>query len=187
MPRYFLALKPPIEAVRYLLDRAAIDVAATPGAWRLASEEQIHLTLHFIGAVEPRRMDGVVESVERSAAGLHAFDLRVDRRGTLPEDGPPRVLAAFTDTPSDMMEIQRRAFHRLASREQRARGNRFRPHITLARTSAPDAQGPSESPTEPVLFNVSEVHLIRSDLRASGPLHTPIHAVGLSLPRSRRV
>lgn len=186
MPRYFLALKPPIEAVRHLLDRATIDVEAAPGLWRLAAEGQVHLTLHFIGSVEPRRMDRVIESIERSAAGLHAFDLRVDRRGTLPDEGPPRVLAAFTDAPPDMMEIQRRAFHRLASREQRARGNRFRSHITLARTSDPDAQSPSESAIEPVLFEVSEIHLIRSDLRASGPLHTPVHSVGLALPRSRR-
>ncbi len=186
MFRLFLSIAPPIEATRSLLACAGPAIAAHPDTWRITAEHQVHLTLHFLGTVDPRRLDHVTESVDRSAAGLRSFTLTADRLACLPERGPPRVLAAVTDTPPDMLEIQRRAFHRLASREQRTRGNRFTPHITLARTSTVDATRLPDAAIDPVRFDISEIHLVRSDLRPTGPVHTAIHTVGLAPARAPR-
>lgn len=179
VPRLFIAISIAHDAAETLLSRIPSTHRHAQSHWRLASASQLHLTLHFLGETDLRRLDDITESVEGSAAGLRAFRLTSDRLACLPEIGDPRVLTALTDAPPDMLEIQRRAFHRLATREQRKRGNRFKPHLTLARSSHPDAPRLPETPIEPVATEVSEIHLFRSDLRPDGSLYTLLHTVPL--------
>ncbi len=179
VPRLFIAISIAHDVAETLLSRIPLAFIGTSTKWRLASASQLHLSLHFLGETDPRRLDDIIESVERSAAGLRAFRLTSDRLACLPELGDPRVLTALTDAPPDMLEIQRRAFHRLATREQRKRGNRFKPHLTLARSSHPDAPRLPETPIEPVAIDVSEIHLFRSDLRPDGSHYTLLHTVPL--------
>lgn len=179
VPRLFIAISIPHPIAQTLLDRIPLSHQHAPLHWRLVSASNLHLTLHFLGETDLRRLDDITESVERSAAGLRAFRLTADRLACLPELGEPRVLTALTDAPPDMLEIQRRAFHRLATREQRKRGNRFKPHLTLARSSDPDAPRLPETPIEPVAISVSEIQLFRSDLRPDGSHYTLLHTVPL--------
>ena len=101
---------------------------------RLVPVEQVHLTLHFIGDTDVREMARVRESVERSASGLGPFTLTATGLIQLPERGRPRLIAAETDAPAALLELQRRLAHRLARAARRNAGDRFRPHLTLCRS-----------------------------------------------------
>lgn len=129
--RLFVAIDPPDDVRAALLRelRRTCDVSNA----RLTPPDQIHMTLQFIGETDERRLESVMESVERSASGLRRFQLTVQGLIQLPERGRPRLIAAETNAPADLLELHRRLAHRLARTARKDAANRFRPHLTLCR------------------------------------------------------
>lgn len=170
--RLFVAVYPPASAVAQLLEVCS---GLELPRHRLTPQEQVHLTLHFIGETPAAELPEVEESVRRSVAGLDAFEMRVTRLITLPERGPARLIAAEADEHPTLSEIHRRLVHRLA---MRPRGReRFLPHFTLLRFAAGAGfQGEARvaREIEPLVFQVGEVVLVRSVLKASGVEHAAV-------------
>ena len=125
MHRLFVAIRPP-EAIRDLL----IDAMDDSADFRWQSDEQLHLTLRFIGEVDRPLAQDVADALAHIRAP--AFDLRVSGAGRFeqrsggalwagiePKD-PVAALAAKVERVCQQvgLEPERRAFH---------------PHITLAR------------------------------------------------------
>lgn len=135
MHRLFVAIRPPEE-----IRDALIDVMEDSPELRWVGEEQLHLTLRFIGEVERPLADDMAAALSRFRS--EGFTLRIsgvgmfERRhggalwaGVLPRE-PVAALAAKVERACVQagLEPERRAFH---------------PHITLARwnrRSAPAAQ-----------------------------------------------
>jgi RNA 2',3'-cyclic 3'-phosphodiesterase len=163
MHRLFVAIRPP-EAIRDLL----IDAMDDSPELRWVPEEQLHLTLRFIGEVERPLADDIAHELEKVRA--ERFQIRIlhvgrfDQRnggalwaGVEPK-APVAELAARVDRACTRagLEPERRAFH---------------PHITLARWSgrsvrAADAfveraRGLSSEPFAVRSFILFESHLSR--------------------------
>lgn len=127
MHRLFVAIRPP-EAVRDLL----IDAMDDTPKMRWVGDEQLHMTLRFIGEVEAPLADDIALALGRIR--FDHFDLSVDGVGMFEQRGggalwaavrpkePVAALAAKVDRAcvNAGLEPERRAFH---------------PHITLARWS----------------------------------------------------
>lgn len=179
--RLFVAIHPPAQTGAALLDALASlplpEHRATPAG-------QVHLTLQFVGDTAEVEVERVAESVSRSVAGISPFSLRAERFITLPRTPPgrrareaPRLLAALTDAPPELLEIQRRLAHRLARSVRERPGEGFVPHMTLCRFrdgSVADAvdrptEGPGAAP-----FGVGEVRLMRSVLSPAGASHAEV-------------
>jgi 2'-5' RNA ligase len=173
--RLFVAVYPPADRAAGLM--ASLGDLTLP-AHRVTPTGQLHMTLQFIGDRHEREMTDVIESVERSVAGVRAFELVPRRVGALPEHGAARLMALFTDAPAGLLEGQRRLAHRLADPARRSKG-RFTPHLTLCRfvEEARPAPAGREVSMEP--FPVREVRLMRSVLRPGGAEHAVVHAVAL--------
>jgi 2'-5' RNA ligase len=109
-----------------------------PGA-RLAPPGGWHLTLAFLGQVQPEMADEVVRVGEAAVAGVGPARLRLEGAGTFPESGrKARVL--WTGIGGDTETLVRLAA--ALSSACRAAGLRsedraLAPHLTLARFSAP--------------------------------------------------
>ncbi|MEO7655549.1 MAG: RNA 2',3'-cyclic phosphodiesterase [Sphingomicrobium sp.] len=129
MHRLFVALHPP-EFVRDLL----IDAMDDGAHFRWQSDDQLHLTLRFIGEVERPLADDLAQALtsirapafELRLSGLGSFDRRsggVLWAGVEPAE-PVRALAARIERICQAAGLapERRAFH---------------PHITLARWRGP--------------------------------------------------
>jgi 2'-5' RNA ligase len=129
MHRLFVAIRPP-EPIRDLL----IDVMDDGADFRWQSDEQLHLTLRFVGEVERPFADDLAHALEGVRApgfeirlsGLGSFDRRsggVLWAGVEPAE-PVRALAARIERVCQAAGLapERRAFH---------------PHITLARWKGP--------------------------------------------------
>ena len=135
--RLFVALWPD-EALRGQLLRVQADWRWPQGAARVPAEK-LHLTLHFIGAVERGRiaelaqaLTGVrVEPVELllDAAELWTGGVAVLRAGTVPA-GLERMHRAVRETAERMLGVPGEA-------------RRFKPHVTLAR-KASGAMAPAQ-------------------------------------------
>lgn len=174
MARLFVALYPPRELARGLLDTLA---GCSLPPHRVTPLEQVHMTLLFIGEVPERELGATADSVERAAAGVEAFDLTVEGLFPLPERGPARLIAAGTDTPGALLELRRRLVPRLVA--PRSKQTPFRPHLTLCRFRAPTRYElpPLELALEP--FRVDSISLQRSILLPEGAEHRQVLRVPL--------
>ncbi len=175
MLRLFVAVYPPLEVARALL--AALARVELP-AHRLVPVEQIHLTVHFIGTTAPRELAETAESVHRAAAGLGAFELRPLRLLGLPQR-MARLVAAETDRPPALMEMQRRLAGRLARNARGKPGDRFSPHLTLCRFKRPARAAIPDAELDVAAFPVDRVDLMKSTLDSSGARHAVVESVAL--------
>ncbi len=175
--RLFVAIYPPPELSGELL--GALQSHALP-EHRTVPAEQVHMTLHFIGDVPAKQLDATIESVQRATAGISAFDLTVQRLITLGQRGRARLVAAETDRPPGLLEIQRRLVTRLACSPRRDPSDRFRPHLTLCRFKTATKRIALDSPLETEPFRVQQVVLMKSTLRSDGAQHHEIISCALS-------
>ena len=137
--RLFVALVPPDEAVEHL--DAFLEVRRVAAPYRWATAEQLHVTLAFYGDVEERRLEDLAERLGRAAARRTAFGTAIAGGGAFPHVGRARVLWAGLD----LDDTGRTELDRLATgcRAAASRagiavdGQRFRPHVTLARLGHP--------------------------------------------------
>jgi 2'-5' RNA ligase len=174
--RLFVAIYPPPEVASGLLDALA-RVPGVPGT--PIPVGGIHLTLLFIGECDPRQLDAVTESVERSAAGIPRGKLTISAITGWPPGKTPRMAAAIAAASPEILEVQRRLAKRLARHPRAREEERFSPHITLQRyphaTQAPRV----ELSLEPVVAEVSEIRLMRSTLAPGGSRHDQLASFSL--------
>lgn len=185
--RLFVAAYPPPEHVRMWTEHLrTLDLPA----YRMTADEQVHLTMQFIGDTPTSEMDDVIESVARSASGIGRFALKPEELLALPERGPARLVALKTDAPAPMLELQRRLAHRLAKPARSKPGDRFLPHFTLCRFRSPASSGVApqlrasltaqrETVAQWPTFEIERVILMRSILRCEGAEHVQVHSATL--------
>lgn len=162
--RLFFALWPPPEVQGALARRAreALDGRRA----RLVPQENVHLTLAFLGEVDAGVREGA-ESVARTVRS-RAFNLTLDRLGYWARRGllwagpahPPAEVA-------DLADGLGRGLSEVCGLERERRT--FRPHLTLAR-KAPKL--PSRTVIEPVEWPVERFVLVASELDHGGPAYS---------------
>lgn len=126
MIRLFAALGLP-EAVR---ERLALVRAPLPGA-RWLPPENMHVTLRFIGEVEPPAATEIDAALSRVAAP--AFDLRLTELGTFGSRGRVRALWAGIEKSEALLCLQAKIEAACAHAGLEPEGRNFHPHVTLAR------------------------------------------------------
>jgi 2'-5' RNA ligase len=135
----FVAVVPPPEVVEHL--DAFLDVRREAATYRWAPTDQFHVTLAFLAEVPDRTLDDLVERLGRAAARRHAFAATVSGGGAFPNAGRARVLWAGLDVDDDgSTEISRMATGARAAANRAGvpvDGQRFRPHLTVARLGHP--------------------------------------------------
>ena len=129
--RLFLAIDLSDGARRHLVDvRERLETALPKVAY--TKPANLHLTLKFLGEVEPKRVGAIVESLgmlrtqrlELHTSGIDCFPARGPIRViTAPMEGTAKPLRALVEA------IEQRCRFLGFEREQRA----YKPHVTLAR------------------------------------------------------
>jgi RNA 2',3'-cyclic 3'-phosphodiesterase len=151
MGRVFFALVPGAHAAALLAEVGA-ELAARAGG-KPVPAAKIHLTLAFLGSLEPDRLDAA-SAIEVAAPAMR---LAMDCVGSF---RAARVAwAGMSQTPAALSDLQSRL-----SRELRARGfaledRPFAPHVTLARRIE---RAIPRSPIEPIEWEAGEVALMLS-------------------------
>jgi RNA 2',3'-cyclic 3'-phosphodiesterase len=165
-------------------------IAATPqdrlpDGLRWARPEQLHLTLQFLGDIDPDVLPEAGAWLAQACRLHQPFTLSLAGLGFFPNPRRPRVLwVGLGDAVNQLLRLQSDVSEAVAPfgnhREKRA----FHPHLTLARVrhgsrvdpgSWPDASalgGPRSVP-----WIVREVHLMRSELRRAGAHYTILRSV----------
>ena len=171
MIRLFVAIRPPA-AVRARLLAA---MGGVRGA-RWQSEDQLHLTLRFIGDVDRHR----AEDVDAALAGVRQprFALALSGLGAFERRGEPTVLWAGVAPQEPLKALHKKVDQAIARAGLEPERRAYTPHITLARMRrgagplqplVESAGGLSSAP-----FEVDAFHLYESRLTPQGALYETI-------------
>ncbi|MFT5470548.1 MAG: 2'-5' RNA ligase [Verrucomicrobiales bacterium] len=136
--RVFFALRPDEGAVQQLLKR--IDGLRSRG-WekcaRFSGEQNLHLTLRFVGEVAPEALEKLLAGAKEIAAELRPFDYQIGGTTLFPRVSRARIVAAKIESPPPELKTLARRLDRLAVECGLAEEKfPYRPHITLARLQA---------------------------------------------------
>jgi 2'-5' RNA ligase len=136
MARLFAALRPPPAMRAPLL----ATMHGLPGA-RWQSDEQLHLTLRFIGDVDRNRQADIVAALGRVRAPDLALD--VVGVGAFDTKGRPNSIWAAIPAAPDLIALAKSVDRALVGAGVAPEPRAFRPHITLARLGR-DAMPPDD-------------------------------------------
>ena len=196
MPRCFVALKPPAE----IADSAGEWQTRLRQSWasrpaiRWTKLEQFHLTLNFLGDVDPDSLDELAVALTRSCVNVPPFKLALSSPGSFPSLKRPRVLwLGITGDLTRLAELQA-AVDRMCSRfGSHRKRDRFHPHLTLARICEPThrfGKGlqtilASEKRPADYMWTVNVMELIASTPTPAGSTYETLHTAKLVTPKTR--
>lgn len=181
--RAFLALDLP-EALR----REVTWLQAGLEAGRPVEEDNLHLTLCFLGDIsEPQARD-----VAEALAGLDAPPVELALRGVdLPGGRAPTLLWIGAEPSAALVALQAKCARLVRAAGVPLERRRFRPHVTLARFSRVPSPRESRAIGDFLALNgaarltparADTVTLYESHLRETGPLYLPLAEARLERP-----
>lgn len=143
-------------------------------------EENIHLTLKFLGEIQTSRINNLSSAAARAVANLKPFRITIGETGVFPQHGPQRVLwIGVKDESGKLAELHTRLEEACAlegfAREERP----FRPHLTIARLRKPHGARALAAAHKEMHFQatdamVADLSVIRSELDSAGSRYTVI-------------
>ncbi len=199
--RLFLAVNPPVEVCQQIAAaaRAALEAASAtdraasphrPGSLpiRLIAQQNLHITLVFLGDTPVNRIAAIQRAVALCTERYTPFELALTPPGCFPSIRKPRVVWVGVDDAQQKLaalhadvcvELRRAGF----AVEQRP----FRAHITVGyvRRGAPNPgdgvqtflqRTGEELPAQPMRFSAQALWLIESSLEQSGAQHRGVWA-----------
>lgn len=134
--RMFVAVVPPEGVLEDLEEFLAPRREAAP--WRWTLPEQWHVTLAFLEDVPDHALDELVERLTATAGKRDPMPAQVRGGGAFPHVGEAKVIWAGLET--DQEELARAAVGARSAASGagvEVDGQRFRPHVTLARLNRP--------------------------------------------------
>jgi RNA 2',3'-cyclic 3'-phosphodiesterase len=187
--RLFVALEPP-EPVRRRIAAAAQKIqreaGAAAGDVRWVPEDNLHLTVQFLGAVPEERVEAVAEAIAAAAAGGKPLLLEVRGAGGFPNARRPRVVwLGLSGEVEALAALAADLGKRLAPLGFPPEARPFAAHLTLGRArdqrGAPGLGGAlaAAAQEEGVAWRTTELVLFESHLSPRGPRYEPVKRAAL--------
>jgi 2'-5' RNA ligase len=137
-----------------------------PGRW--VAPENYHLTVAFLGSVDPAQLPDVLDAVRVAAPRAKAFDVSLDTVGAFPNPRRPRVVwvgpSVAVPAFGELCRVVRNSLGAL--------GFTFEPHsdahVTLARAAGPTVALPSVDPPRIAPLRVAKLTLYQSFTERAG-------------------
>ncbi|MCF7848237.1 MAG: RNA 2',3'-cyclic phosphodiesterase [Kiritimatiellales bacterium] len=148
---------------------------------RWVRTEGMHLTLAFLGDVPVEKFQPLETALDESFQSLEPFSVKATGIGTFGKPSRPRVVwAGIADGPP-LMELQHKTVQALRKAAVDFDEKPFSPHLTLGRVKSPKniqhmlELFEKEQATEFGSVDVTEVLLMKSELKPTGAEHTVLH------------
>ncbi|MEA1996571.1 MAG: RNA 2',3'-cyclic phosphodiesterase [Gemmatimonadota bacterium] len=156
-----------------------------PGV-RWSRPSNIHLTLRFLGEIDPGRLDKLSRAVEQAVSPLEPFEVEVAGIGSFGGRSRPRVIWLGLES-SEQLAALAEAVERAVFESGFGRADKpFKPHLTLARVrkslarvrkplaGPPDWESIRETArSDWPVWRVDGVKIIKSILTPDGPVYEP--------------
>lgn len=146
---------------------------------RWVKPENLHLTLRFLGDVDPPDIDAVERVLSGTAANTPIFDLSPRGMGVFPNIRQPRILWVGMAGQTDMLRsLQKSLVDALVPLGFAADKRPYRGHLTIGRIKPRTHQGRlvgalrTHQEFFSQVFTVKRLVIFKSDLRPDGPVYT---------------
>lgn len=185
MIRSFIAIKISEEVLQRIVEvQEILKESGVSVKW--VEPKNIHLTLKFLGDTPESQIEDIVRVMQESTEGTSPFQISIARVGAFPNLRYPRVIwVGVQDVQEALQKIQHRLEQGLHALGFAIEEGVFKPHITLGRVKSEKNKSNLLRMVETVVntefgvLQVNHIHLIRSDLKPTGPEYTVIRSVEL--------
>lgn len=174
--RLFIAIELP-KTMKKELSAALRELKARSSGGRFVSEENMHITLHFIG--ESNDLVGAANAMREACAGIRPFELHPEKYGYFEKGGKDRK-TSFISVGGKLEELSvlREMLESALSDNGFSRDyHRFVPHITLGRNVEHDELVTME--LEEIIFKssmtVNAITLFESRREEGKMVYYPLH------------
>lgn len=143
----------------------------------------MHLTLKFLGEIDPGRVPRLNEILTETVAPFGSFRVSLDGVGVFPHLRNPRVLwVGLKDEEGTLARLQSAVDRAMAGEGFPPETRKFSPHLTLARIKSPkgkqalknELETLDQTELEPHPCVVDAVHLYESQLTPKGSIYTEL-------------
>ena len=159
---------------------------------RWVTEDQLHVTLKFLGEVNEAQLPAVCEAIRTASSQVEPFRARLGPLGGFPSPRSPRVLwCGFDDPGGHCARWVELADPLLAELGFAAEARAFTPHITLGRSKSPDGTAALREVLEKTAapqageMLAQQVTLFESRLSPQGAQYTPVCRAALGADQER--
>ena len=164
------------------------DLQQRSDQFKWSREENLHITLNFLGPVPEVELNQVCDAAAQAVQGIPAFDIQVEGLGAFPILERPRVVwAGVTEGRSQLQELQQHLEAGLEPLGFPPDRRQYRPHLTLGRikragkaNSAVIDYVRQHETIELGASCVDSVIVFSSFLDRSGPVYTPLTTIELA-------
>lgn len=178
MMRTFISVDVPVtEELRSLLDSLKMMDSV-----RVVPENQLHLTLKFLGDTDEKKVEKLCSELRRSLEGTGPFDIVIQGTGAFPNLRNPRVLWLGVKDPERLIDAADIVDSTMKGLKIKADDKKFSPHLTVGRINGrydlkdffKDNDGKIFSS-----FRCDHIDVMKSVLTPKGAIHSVIESIEL--------
>ncbi len=172
--RLFIAIEIPEDIKDYLV-QIQNEIGHDSAKIRIVNKKQMHLTLKFLGEVQPDKVISIKEGLKEISFEPFAFHL--DSIGLFPNENYIRIVWVGIKPEDKVLELQKTIDEKLSKLFKKEKD--FKPHLTLGRVKYVEdkikfAQNLRKIKIESKKIDVNDFKLIKSTLTPEGPVYEPI-------------
>jgi len=152
---------------------------------RWVKEENLHVTIKFLGNTREQELARIGELIREAAAQVEPFIVDVQGLGAFGSKARPRVIWAGVERGADaLMRLSAGLDEVLAGEGFGAEKRRYVPHVTLARVTSGDGREISDMVEKGRrerygAFDARAITYYSSDLQRGGPVYTVLSTAPL--------
>ena len=198
--RTFIAIELSTEARTALTDlQNRLKTIVPPRSVRWTVPQNIHLTLHFLGDVDTNDVEKISAVLDEATLAGPPFSLTLERLGCFPNISRPRIVWVGISGETETLLVLHLD---LGKRLQAAIGfspdsRPYSPHLTIGRTKkglparhlkqlSQALQQEQGNIGHLAPLPVTEIRLIKSELKPTGPVYTPLSRASLTPPSNEK-
>lgn len=150
-------------------------------AIRWSDSTQLHITLHFLPAVNISDITTLVSEVSSKLSNIGSFYLEYDTIEPFPTHLKPRILSLSIKATDSLIELTKNVGQGIVNSGYEIEKRPFRGHVTLARISHHEKNQPIEAIKLPRLEKifVEEIILFQSHTSKKGSIYIPLQRISL--------
>jgi 2'-5' RNA ligase len=166
------------EEVKETAEFVKSELKKLPLNCRFVEKANLHICLSFLGEVEENEIKKISKDIESICSSFSNFEVVVSGIKMIPNEKYIRVFAlGIIDRDGTLIKI-------MNDIQKTTGGKVHPPHLTLCRVKTisdkePTVQKIKSIKIKELKFTVSNIQIIKSELRKTGPIYTPIFEVAL--------
>ena len=169
--RLFIAIEIPEEIKDYLCGIQQ-EIANSKNKIRLVNKGSMHLTLKFLGEVQPPKLDDIKNNLKKIT--FKPFSVVLDNIGVFPNEGYIRVVGVGLKPEEPVLELQKSIDENLKKLFKKEED--FKPHLTIARVKYIEDKKQFVDKLKRIKvdnkkIDVNNFKLVKSTLTPNGPIY----------------